>query len=229
MRSPLRSLLAPVAGILLFSGCLTIEENYTFNKEGGGSMEYVVDISELGGMLDGLEALEEKGARGRVRERDTGRTDMKDMAARLRTLTGISKVKVRDKEEYVQRLSFRFKDLNALNGALNVIMPDSTGAPHTFFRWEGGTLVRTNNRHALEVGSDMGVDSAPGDSTDPTALLQRMHYKYSFAFPKSIRDRQVAGGVVQESPDPRKLLLDMDWSVIMRDPAALDLRITLEQ
>jgi hypothetical protein len=56
-----------------------------------------------------------------------------------------------------------------------------------------------------------------------------MHYKYSFTFAEAIRDRQVAEGVSQESPEPRKLNLDTDWSVIMKDPTALDLRITLDK
>ncbi|MBK6629088.1 MAG: hypothetical protein IPJ87_02965 [Flavobacteriales bacterium] len=224
MPRTLRPLLSAMAAVLLLTGCLTIEENYTFKKDGSGTMEYVVDMSALGEMLKSLEALGE----GKGDDGGPGDLDMKDQAATLKSMPGISKVKVNKKEKYVQRLTFRFKDIHALNGALNVLMPDSTGTTHDFFRWDGSTLVRTNNRHALEMGDDMGAD-ATGDSTDPTAFLQRMHYKYSFTFAEAIRDRQVAEGVSQESPEPRQLKLDTDWSVIMKDPAALDLRITLDK
>ncbi|HMQ75896.1 MAG TPA: hypothetical protein PKE21_07135 [Flavobacteriales bacterium] len=224
MPRSLRDLLSALTAVLLLTGCLTIEENYTFKKDGSGTMEYVVDMSALGEMLKSLESMSE----GKDGDEGPGDLDMKDQAAKLKSLPGISKVKVKNKEKYVQRLTFRFKDLTALNGALNVLMPDSTGASHDFFHWDGSTLVRTNNRHALEMGDDMGAD-ASGDSTDPTAFLQSMHYKYSFTFAEAIRDRQVAEGVSQESPEPRQLKLDTDWSVIMKDPSALDLRITLDK
>ncbi len=224
MHRNLAHLLSALAAVVLFAGCLTIEENYTFKKDGSGTMEYVVDMSELGEMLKSLEGLGD----GKGGDEGTGDMDMKDQAARLKGLPGIGKVKVKNREKYVQVLSFRFKDLAALNGALNVIMPDSTGAMHEFFRWEGSTLVRTNNAHALEMGDDMGGGIA-SDSTDPTAILQSMHYKYSFTFAEAIRERQVAEGVVQDSPEPRRLKLDADWSVIMKDPTALDLRITLDK
>lgn len=224
MPRSLRNLLTALSAVLLFTGCLTIEENYTFKKDGSGTMEYVVDMSALGEMLKSLEAMSE----GKGDEGGPGDLDMKDQAATLKSLPGISKVKVKTKEKYIQTLTFRFKDVAALNGALNVLMPDSTGAAHDFFRWDGSTLVRTNNRHALEMGDDMGAD-ASGDSTDPTAFLQSMHYKYSFTFAEDIRERQVAEGVSQESPGPKELKLDTDWSVIMKDPSALDLRITLDK
>lgn len=224
MRSSLARLLPVLTAVTLLTGCLTIEENYTFKKDGSGTMEYVVDMSELGEMLKSLEAMSD----GKGGEDGPGDMDMKDQAAKLKGLPGIGKVKVKNREKYVQVLSFRFKDLTALNGALNVLMPDSTGAAHEFFRWEGSTLVRTNNAHALEMGDDMGGGAAT-DSTDPTAILQSMHYKYSFTFAEAIRDRQVAEGVVQDSPQPRQLKLDADWSVIMKDPSALDLRITLDK
>ncbi len=40
--------------VLLMQGCLTIEENYTFKKDGSGTMEYVVDMSEMADLMKGL-------------------------------------------------------------------------------------------------------------------------------------------------------------------------------
>ncbi|MBK9535574.1 MAG: hypothetical protein IPO10_10485 [Flavobacteriales bacterium] len=47
MRLSLRPLLAVIL-LMFFTGCLTIEENYVFKKDGSGTMEYVVDLSEMG-------------------------------------------------------------------------------------------------------------------------------------------------------------------------------------
>ena len=221
----LRRTLLPVVLILSLSACLTIEENYTFKKDGSGTMEYVVDMSAMAEMMESMEKMTE----GSGEDDDgMGEMDMKAEAEKLKTVLGVSKVKVNTKEKFVQRVSFKFKDIASLNGALNVLMPDSSGVQHTFYTWEGNTLVRTNNRHATDLGSDMGQDAGT-DSMDPTAFLQSMHYKFSFKFAQPITGRELAEGVVQESPNSKELKLDTDWSVIMKEPKTLDLRITLDR
>ena len=95
------------------------------------------------------------------------------------------------------------------------------------FSWEGNTLVRTNNNHAAEMGAGMGGE--PGDSTDMTTMLQSMHYKYSFAFANEVSDLHIADGMVRDTAAAKELKLSTDWSVISKDPKALDLRITLKK
>lgn len=213
-----------LSGLLLLTGCLTIEENYTFKKDGSGTMEYVVDLSEMADLMKGLPGGKD-GDKGK--DDGAGAMDLNDNLAKLRSLPGISKVKLKkEKDGFVQRLSFKFKDIGALNGALNQLMPDSTNLAQEFFRWEGSTLVRTNNQHAREMGGDMGGET--GDSTDMTGLLQSMHYKYSFKFAKEIGATEVAEGMAKEPKGTKAINLTTDWSVITKDPKALDLRIELK-
>ncbi len=208
---------------LLATGCLTIEENYRFKKDGSGSMEYVVDMSEMADLMKGL-----PGGKTEGKDDGIGRMDMQDDLGKLKKLPGIRKVKLKkEKDGFLQRLSFRFNDINALNAALNSLMPDSTGQQHEFFRWEGNALVRTNNRHADEMSSGMGGGS--GDSTDMTSMLQSMHYKYSFRFADEISDAQVAQGMAKEADGSNGMKFNTDWSVISKDPTALDLRIVLKK
>ena len=233
MRSLLRSLRPSrswsfIAVILFATGCITIEEHYTFKKNGSGTMEYVVDMSDMAGLKD---VFDKTGDRGKERKKaksdDLMATGFDGKAELLKALDGIKRVKQKnEKDGFVQRISFAFADLDALNRALNVLMPDSTGTPQTFFRWDGNTLVRTNNQYAKELGGDMAGDS---DSTDLSGLLQSMKYKYSFKFAEKVADVKLAEGVSKESPSAKKLDLATDWSVIMKDPAALDLRITLDK
>ncbi|MCB9170630.1 MAG: hypothetical protein H6597_07905 [Flavobacteriales bacterium] len=219
----LRSIVA-IGTLSLLTGCLTIEENYTFKKNGSGTMEYVVDLSAFAEMM---ESISKMGGSEDAKD-DEGPMPIGDQAQKLKDLPGIGKVKLNNKEKYIQRLSFKFANIEALNRALNVLLPDSSGGEQEFWRWEGNTLVRRNNQHALELGEGMGKDE-PSDSVDPTAFLESMHYKYSFTFQRPIADRQVADGVTVDAPNAKQLDLDTDWSVIMNDPKALDLRITLEQ
>ncbi len=216
-----------ILAVLAFTGCITIEENYTFKKDGSGTMEYVVDMSEIGDMMKAFEDMDKSG--GAKDAGDMGTMDMKAKMAELKNVPGIKKVKVNDKEKYVQRLKFAFADVTALNAALNQLMPDSTGTQHTFFTWEGNTLVRTNNQHARELGSGMGTDKDPSDTTDMTEMLATMKYKYSFAFADAISNTGVAEGMMKESPNEKSVKLNTDWSVIAKDPKALDLRIELNK
>ena len=207
------------------SGCLTIEEHYVFKKNGSGNMEFVVDMSALAEMMDGLSKM--GGTEGSSDE-GMGDMDMASSADRLREIPGISKVKLNSKKTFVQRVSFKFRDVTALNKALRILMPDSLDAEHDFFTWDGSTLVRTNNGHAMELGEDMADDDAD-DREQAEAFLKGMKYKYSFRFASTVADRTVAEGMSVDAPSPRELLLETDWSAIMTDPGALDLRIRLDK
>jgi hypothetical protein len=221
-------LIAALALLFTLTGCLTIEENYTFKKNGSGTMEYVVDLSELGELMKSfkdLEADKDKSDDG------MGQLDLVDDLDRLKGLPGISKVKL-NKKEWVQRISFSFKDINALNAALNQLLPDSTGQAHTFFAWDGNTLVRTNNQHAREVGAGMS-EKEPGEEgeegMDMSAMLGTMKYKYSFTFAQPVANTEAAEGMTRENPKPKVVKLSTDWGAISKDPAALDLRIALDK
>lgn len=208
--------LALVCGL---SACLTIEENYTFKRDGSGSMEYVIDLSEMAELMKGLPG-------GNDTKDEGGGMDLAGDLSAIKGIPGIRKVKLKkEKDGFVQRLSFRFADIRALNAALNRLMPDSTDHAHEFFRWEGNTLVRTNNRHALELGGGFGGD--PGDSTGMDMMLQSMHYRYALRFSDEVGDVQLADGVYRKDGDRKTLELDTDWSVISKVPGALDFRVTV--
>ncbi len=224
--------LAALALVVLATGCITIEEHYTFKKNGSGTMEYVVDMSSMAGLKDAFDKsgdLEKERKKDKKKDKDNDlmATGFDGKAEQLKSLDGIKRVKQKsEKDGFIQRISFAFADLEALNRALNVLMPDSAGTQQTFFRWEGRTLVRTNNQYAKELGGDMAGDS---DSTDLSGILASMKYKYSFKFAEQVAEVKLADGVAKESPSAKKLELATDWSVIMKDPAALDLRITLDK
>jgi hypothetical protein len=220
-------ILLPLAVLFVFTGCITIEENYTFRSNGSGTLEYVVDMSEIGDMMKAFDELGDGGAS--KDDGDMGALDMKDEVEALKRIPGIKKVKVNDRKKFVQRLSFSFADINALNQALNVLMSDSTGMDHTFFTWEGNTLVRTNNEHARELGKGMGGDEEGSDSTDMTQFLESMKYKYNFTFAQPVGSTVLGAGMTEERPKAKQVLMDTDWSKITQDPKALDLRIELTQ
>src|SRR5690606_15548780 len=139
---------------------------------------------------------------------------MGDRAEALKAIQGIKRIKHKDeKDGYLQRISFQFADIDALNRALNVLMPDSTGTQQRFFHWEGNTLVRANNHYAKELGGDMAGDA---DSTDLSGILESMKYKYSFKFVQKLEEVQRADGMAEDSRADKQIELSTDWSVIMK-------------
>jgi hypothetical protein len=216
--------------LVVFSSCLTIEEHYTFRGDGSGTMTYVVDMSGMGEMMDDLERMTKEAAGP-----EEPVMDLDEEAAALRLLPGISRVKVVSSKEWVRSVRFRFRDIDALNAALNVLMPDSSGVAHTFFSWEGNTLVRRNNRFASELGASMGGadgdEGAPDgeDAMDLGLLLGSMKYTYHFKFSDAIAGTTSEEGVVQERKGRREVLWNTDWSVIAKNDKALDLRIDLDR
>lgn len=219
---------------MLFTGCLTIEENYVFKKDGSGALEYVVDLSEMGELMKSFEDADKDNKESGMGE--FGTMDMSDEVAKLKTIPGIMKVKVNDKKEWVQRVSFSFKDLTALNAALNVLMPDSTGGSTEFFKWEGDELVRTNNAHAYELGKGMADTASEdegegedGSDLDMSAMLETMKYKYSFKFAQTVGTVVSATDVKAERPSPKEFRMETDFNVIGNDRKALDLRFPLNK
>lgn len=216
------SAIAVLCALFLLQGCLTIEENYVFKKDGSGSMEYVVDMSEMADLLKDLPGDGSKKGLG------PDNADMDAQLAQLGSLPGIKKVKLKkEKDGFIQRMSFRFADIGALNAALNTLKPDSTGAKHEYFRWDGNTLVRTTDAQTRKMTSGMG--GGTGDSTDASGILKMMHYKFDLRFADELADVQVAEGMVKEPDGSRHIKLDTDWSLIDKDPAALDMRFTLKK
>ena len=215
--------------LLVFStlvGCITIEENYTFKKNGSGTMEYVVDMSQFGEMMKAFESMSDGKDKGKKPD-GLDKLDLKDEMAALKGIPGIKKVKVKSKDEYVQRLSFAFADLTALNAALNVLLKDTTGQENTFFTWEGNTLVRKSNGHARNIGLGMGNEEEESDSTGAGEILSTMKYKYSFTFAEPVANTLSGDGVEVERTDDRTVKLSTDFEAISKDERALDLRIDI--
>jgi hypothetical protein len=100
------------------TGCLEIREEITFKKNFSGQLDYTFDLTRLKdvlGLLGGTgQAPEASGLLGGLN------TGLKAQADKLRNMQGISRVAfTADDKNLVYRLSFRFKNLDALNGALS--------------------------------------------------------------------------------------------------------------
>jgi hypothetical protein len=188
-----------------WSGCITVEENYTFKPNGSGTMEYRLDMSELSGLM-GM-AGEEGGGTQDLMGDDAS---FKELGDKLEGIQGISKIKVNeDNENYIYSLTFKFKNLNSLNAALNkIITDDSGGENHTFFKMEDGKIIRTHY-----MNENIPMDDLMGDDEDSEmamGMLESMKYRVNMTFKKPVKAVYSAGEVMMTDGD-KKITLESNF------------------
>ncbi|TAE46541.1 MAG: hypothetical protein EAZ89_19900 [Bacteroidetes bacterium] len=176
---------------LLATSCLTIEESYTFKNNGSGSMQYLVDLGDLGPMIA---MNSEEGGEDAFKD-----FDFAQYQEQLEAIEGISKVSaVKDKEAYHFGINFSFRNIEALNKALNLILrKDNTGPEHVFFTREGNIITR---KHAPESGGlpeELSSEDEEGESA--LAMLEQMKYRVKMNFAQPVEavyagvDAQIGG------------------------------------
>jgi len=191
-------------------------------------MEYVVDLTVFGEMLESMGDLVEEDASDpgdMPLWGENAELGVVENTKQLRSITGISKVKVID-EEYKSVVSFKFKDLEALNKALNILMADTTGATHVFFDLNGGVLSRRHNAKT-EMNSSFLPDDMNTDENSGAEVLQSMKYKISMQGPSLAKGEKIEG-VDITNISKNKVLVETNFQTISENPEALNLMFNVD-
>ena len=172
----LKKLGLAIMAIGLLQSCLTIEENYTFKKDGSGSMEYVIDMSELGEMMKDFDDSD-----GKIKNEQKSNID--SFATVLSSMDGIQNIKT-DDQEWIQKISFDFKDINILNKALAVITEQGASWTNKGKKWTR-TQGKLNNE---TIGQDEEGDDEEDDMFDfGSEMLASLTYRVNVTTSKSIK------------------------------------------
>jgi hypothetical protein len=177
------SLVALTIGLLLLTGCITVIEKYTINKNGSGTMEYIIDMSEMYEMMATFSDSTE--------DTETAEIDqsMRDAIPGLNSLDGITNVVLTDdSSKYIAGVKFDFKDVKALNQALAVLFKGKEN-PSTEVKYveiKGKTFTRYNL-----TSDEFNKETLPGteeiDAETMKMVLESMKYKISVNFAKPVR------------------------------------------
>jgi hypothetical protein len=177
------SLVALTIGLLLLTGCITVIEKYTINKNGSGTMEYIIDMSEMYEMMATFSDSTE--------DMETAEIDqsMRDAIPGLNSLDGITNVVLTDdSSKYIAGVKFDFKDVKALNQALAVLFKGKEN-PSTEVKYveiKGKTFTRYNL-----TSDEFNKETLPGteeiDAETMKMVLESMKYKISVNFAKPVR------------------------------------------
>ncbi|MBX7241635.1 MAG: hypothetical protein K1X92_07790 [Bacteroidia bacterium] len=175
-----------IAYLWILNSCITIEENYTFKKNGSGTMEYKMDMSkmmeQMGQMMD-MSQMEGGNPLGK----SASFTEVQD---KLKGISGISGVKVTDdSKKYIYGVSFKFKSLDALNEAMNLIMMNKAkGDPEyfTFVKKEGNRYYYQNSQSSGAMQDISGMFGGEMDSEYAMSSLESFKYNVTMNFPSEV-------------------------------------------
>ena len=169
-----------IAFLLILPGCITIFEKYTINRDGSGSMEYLIDMSELYEMMAAFSDSAEEAEPVDY---------MTDIVPEFNAIPGITNVALTgDPEKYLSGIRFDFKDVETLNKALSILFKSSESPGET------GKYVeikrKTFTRYSLtseEFNKDAFQGSEEIDEETMEKVLESMKYNIEVHFEKPVR------------------------------------------
>ena len=202
-------------GLWVFSSCLTITETYTFNKNGSGSMSYMIDMSEMASLIKMAEQESEMPMQEEM--------NFAAFADKLKGISGITAVKsVEDKENYKFGLSFDFANVVALNQAMNRIINEG-GQSHEFFTQEGKVLTRNHHMNSAFDASEMlGSDE---EAEYAKTLMESMVYNVNFTFKKPVKVVYSAAKVDLGGKKNREVKIQSNLKDLLEDSEKLNASI----
>jgi hypothetical protein len=204
-----------VAFALTFlSGCITIIEKYTINADGSGTMEYVIDMSE---MYEMMASFSDSAQEPESIELDKS---LRDALPVLNTIDGISKVELTgDVSRYIAGIKFDFKNVQALNKALGVILEGeaNTGTETQYVSLKGKTFTRFSLT-SKDFNKEELLSSQELDEETTKMMLESMKYQISITLEKPVKKVTTLAHYTMED---NTVLIDSDFSQIFDNTEVL--------
>jgi hypothetical protein len=178
--------------IFIFTSCFEIKEILNLRKDGTGTYEFIVDMSQSAAMLSMLDNL----STDSVSEEDDspfGEVDKSfdDTKERLEAIEGIINVKsIKNEEDLLFGISFEFLTIYALNKALNRINADkdeqmSKEKEKIYFSMSKRTFQRYNTENFTE---DLFQGAGLGEASVTVGMFfNDFSYSTKYTMPKKIK------------------------------------------
>lgn len=195
-----------------FSSCLTIYEKYTINKDGSGSFEYIIDMSELYSLLESMA--------GETDMEGIEKTDInesfREMIPELRTIEGISNAQVKgDTDKYIFGISFDFSDDEALNRAMDLILDDKNSENQKYVEIKRKKFIRFH-----KTSSDFSKEALLGeddvsDESIMLGVLEGMKYRIEVNLPRKIKTIETKAEIIRE--DKNLVVIEANFNSLLED------------
>jgi hypothetical protein len=176
-------LFAILTGLALLSGCITVYEKYTIHKNGSGTLEYTIDMSEMYEMIaafaDSSEETESMGL-GQA---------MLDAIPAISNIDGISNAELTgDTSKYITGVKFDFKNAAALNKAIEILFEgaDAATGETKYVEIKGKTFTRLSQT-SREFNKEALLGSGELDEETLKSMLESMKYNISVTFDRGVK------------------------------------------
>jgi len=192
--------------VLLLSSCITIFEKYTIHANGTGTMEYIIDMSEMYEMMASFS--DSAGDPGGATEIDQS---MREALPGLNNIDGISNISFTgDVSKYIAGIKFDFRDANALNQAMAVLFEgeESITGEEKYIEIKGKTFTRYSLT-SKEFSKDQLLGSEELDAETMKSVLESMKYKVSVSFDKKIKKVET---LATQTLDEKSVLIETNFS-----------------
>jgi hypothetical protein len=189
-------LILSVFALLFLSSCLSIYEKYTINKDGSGTMEYLIDMNELHSLMlafsDSSESVD-----GNM-EIDQS---FRDILPSVEKIPGISDVRLSGSpENYTYGIKFGFTDQVALNRALNLILGQDPQNTRKYVEIKKHKFIRFPVTNKEITGGDFMAKNDTSDNKLAVKMLEEMKYNIEVNFPESrVRKLKTGAETIEKS------------------------------
>ena len=181
--------------ILVCTSCFEIKEILNLRKDGTGTYQFVVDMSQSRAMLAMLENLGDQDSTSVETEEAKESSPFDDMdesfqatKERLEAIEGIINVQsIKDEDALQFGVQFEFLTVYALNKALNRLDEDKGALEkeEVFFAFSKKTFERFNTKNFTE---DLMKNAGMGeDSLNVAMFFKDLSYTTSYTMPKKVK------------------------------------------
>lgn len=206
------------------TSCLTVEEHYTFNQDGSGQMELAFDLKQLAMFVEEGPQRDSLFMMGEVFGEITPQLDEMDGITRIETFE--------DRENMRLGLRFDFRDVAALNAALNSVLILEGGDEHMFFTREKDQYQRVGPSAGQGITLiDAVAQSFMGEGGDPQeaeTVLGMMKYKTLYRFPKRVKLVYAEAEADVTGDEHDRVELGSTFSELLKDRDELDAAFVLK-
>lgn len=177
------NLLSAFLSVFLLSGCITVFEKYKINSDGSGTMEYIIDMSEMYEMIASFSDSSQ--------EIETVELDksLKEALPGLEQIKGISNAELTgDMKHYVAGIKFDFTGMEALNKAIAVLYKgnESETTERVYVERKGKKFTRYGQT-SEEFNKETLLGSGEISAETAKMVLESMKYKISVEFARPVK------------------------------------------
>lgn len=187
----MKKLLVAILTIFLFTGCINITEEIFLEKDGSGKYVMSLDMEKMMEMVDMMKALAPDSAKGKDMDMDGSLMDsLQNSMGDLSSVPGITEFRKEKKDKNTYQISFRFKDIKALNDAMRKRNEKAANKDDVYAFSRGNFEFRdTTNFGVNNALNDLaGSDSAQAAMEMVRAMMGDMTYTTIYHFPGKVKN-----------------------------------------